>query len=573
MLRELSIRNLAVIEQVTVLFHSGFHVLTGETGAGKSMIIDALGLIAGGRGSAEMIRHGCERADVEAVFDLPDNHPVWSVLDKFGIEADPREMLVIRREIMLQGKSSARINGQSATLTMLREVGEHLINIHGQHEHQSLLRTERHLEWLDQYAGEEIAADKSAYAAKYEQFRQVERERKELEETSRHQMQMLDLYRYQLEEIAEARLKPGEDESLAEERRKLSHAEKLAESVSEAYDLLSGAKGLSAISRAISRLEDIVNVDPSVLKPLLEQLQSAYYAAEDAAYQLRSYRDNVEFNPERLALVEDRLDLLYGLKRKYGETIEDILAYRERIQAEADKLENRDERLQQLIDEEKRLYRELAVLAERLTAIRKNAARRLSEVIVQELRELQMERAVFEVRLEQAPLSAAGADNAEFLLSTNPGEPPKPLSKIASGGEMSRVMLALKAIFARIDRIPVLVFDEVDTGVSGRAAQAVADKLSRLAGDCQVFAITHLPQVACMADYQFEIAKQVNENGRTSTSVRELEGGERVEELARMLGGVEVTEKTRHHAQEMLALAIRQKNASRREKLRVKEAF
>ncbi|MGG1313569.1 DNA repair protein RecN [Cohnella laeviribosi] len=573
MLRELSIRNLAVIEQVTVLFHSGFHVLTGETGAGKSMIIDALGLIAGGRGSAEMIRHGCERADVEAVFDLPDNHPVWSVLDKFGIEADPREMLVIRREIMLQGKSSARINGQSATLTMLREVGEHLINIHGQHEHQSLLQTERHLEWLDQYAGEEIAADKSAYAAKYEQFRQVERERKELEETSRHQMQMLDLYRYQLEEIAEARLKPGEDESLAEERRKLSHAEKLAESVSEAYDLLSGAKGLSAISRAISRLEDIVNVDPSVLKPLLEQLQSAYYAAEDAAYQLRSYRDNVEFNPERLALVEDRLDLLYGLKRKYGETIEDILAYRERIQAEADKLENRDERLQQLIDEEKRLYRELAVLAERLTAIRKNAARRLSEVIVQELRELQMERAVFEVRLEQAPLSAAGADNAEFLLSTNPGEPPKPLSKIASGGEMSRVMLALKAIFARIDRIPVLVFDEVDTGVSGRAAQAVADKLSRLAGDCQVFAITHLPQVACMADYQFEIAKRVNENGRTSTSVRELEGGERVEELARMLGGVEVTEKTRHHAQEMLALAIRQKNASRREKLRVKEAF
>jgi DNA repair protein RecN (Recombination protein N) len=573
MLRELSIRNLAVIEQVTVLFHSGFHVLTGETGAGKSMIIDALGLIAGGRGSAEMIRHGCERADVEAVFDLPDNHPVWSVLDKFGIEADPREMLVIRREIMLQGKSSARINGQSATLTMLREVGEHLINIHGQHEHQSLLRTERHLEWLDQYAGEEIAADKSAYAAKYEQFRQVERERKELEETSRHQMQMLDLYRYQLEEIAEARLKPGEDESLAEERRKLSHAEKLAESVSEAYDLLSGAKGLSTISRAISRLEDIVNVDPSVLKPLLEQLQSAYYAAEDAAYQLRSYRDNVEFNPERLALVEDRLDLLYGLKRKYGETIEDILAYRERIQAEADKLENRDERLQQLIDEEKRLYQELAVLAERLTAIRKNAARRLSEVIVQELRELQMERAVFEVRLEQAPLSAAGADNAEFLLSTNPGEPPKPLSKIASGGEMSRVMLALKAIFARIDRIPVLVFDEVDTGVSGRAAQAVADKLSRLAGDCQVFAITHLPQVACMADYQFEIAKRVNENGRTSTSVRELEGGERVEELARMLGGVEVTEKTRHHAQEMLALAIRQKNASRREKLRVKEAF
>lgn len=561
MLRELSIRNLAVIEQVTVGFHRGFHVLTGETGAGKSMVIDAMGLIAGGRSSADMIRHGCDRAVIEASFDLPENHPVWATLNRFGIDANPREMLLIRREILLHGKSSARLNGQSATLSMLREVGEHLVNIHGQHEHQSLLRTDRHLEWLDQYAGDEIVPDKNAYADKYRRFRQIERERKELEESSRQQMQMLDLYRYQLEEIEEARLVPGEDESLADEKRKLSHAEKLADSVSEAYDLLYGSKGLAVLSRAIARLEDIVKVDPAKIGPLVEQLQSAYYGAEDAAYQLRGYRDQIEFNPERLAFIEERLNLLSGLKRKYGETIEDILAYRKRIQAETDKLENRDERLQQLADEQEKLQRELSQLADRLTSIRRNAANKLSAIIVQELRDLQMERAIFEVKLEPVPFDATGADSAEFLLSTNPGEPPKPLSKIASGGEMSRVMLALKAIFARIDRIPVLVFDEVDTGVSGRAAQAVAEKLSLLAKHCQVFSITHLPQVACMADYQYEIAKSITDNGRTATAVRELSSQERVEELARMLGGVEVTAKTRHHAQEMLALAKRLKNA------------
>jgi DNA repair protein RecN (Recombination protein N) len=561
MLQELSIRNLAVIEQVTAKFHHGFHVLTGETGAGKSIVIDALALIAGGRGSADMIRHGCDRADIEAVFDLPAGHPVWETLRRLGIEAEEEETLLIRRELNLQGKSTARINGQSVTLSMLREVGEHLVNIHGQHEHQSLLRTERHLEWLDQYAGDAIAEIKNEYQVQFDKYQRLVRERRELEDTSRQQMQMLDLYRYQLEEIAEARLKPGEDEALQEERRKLTHAEKLAESAAEAYDLLNGPKGLAAISRAVSKLEEIVKVDPGTVQPLLEQLQSAYYAAEDVVFQLRSYREGIEFNPQRLAEIEDRLDLLHGLKRKYGETIADIIAYKEKIQSETEKLDNREERLKELSEQERRLHGELMERADLLSAIRRDAAKRLSRAIESELRDLQMERAVFEVKLEQGPLTATGSDNAEFLLSTNPGEPPKPLAKIASGGEMSRVMLALKAIFARIDRIPVLVFDEVDTGVSGRAAQAIAEKLSLLSASCQVFAITHLPQVACMADHSYEISKSITKDGRTSTSIRELQGEERVEELARMLGGVEVTEKTRHHAQEMLVLAERQKNA------------
>lgn len=560
MLRELSIRNLAVIEHVTVSFHEGFHVLTGETGAGKSIVIDALALAAGGRGAAEMIRHGSDRASIEAVFDLPEGHPAWGILVRLGIEADPGEPLIIRRELHAQGKSSARINGQNVTLSMLREVGDCLVNLHGQHEHQSLLRTDRHLEWLDQYAGEAIAEEKAVYRERFDEYQKAAKERKQLDEMTRQGMQMLDLYKFQIEEIDAAQLKPGEDEALADERRKLSHSEKLSEAVSEAYEWLYG-KGLSALSKSLSRLQDVTSVDPAVLEPLVEQLQSSYYAAEDAAYQLRHYRDNIEFNPERLAQIEQRLDLLFSLKRKYGETAEEILAYRHKIHEEAERLENRDERLRDLEAREQELLKDLTARAERLSAIRRDAGKMLAREIVRELSELQMDRSVFEVRLEPGPLTANGADSAEFLLSTNPGEPPKPLAKIASGGEMSRVMLALKAIFSRFDQIPVLVFDEVDTGVSGRAAQAVADKLSRLSRSCQVFSITHLPQVACMADHQYEIRKEVSQEGRTVTSVTELRGGERIEEIARLLGGVEVTEKTRHHAQEMLALAERQKNA------------
>jgi len=562
MLRELTIRNLAVIEQVSVTFHEGFHVLTGETGAGKSIVIDALALAAGGRGAADMIRFGSDRAEVEALFDLPDKHPVWATLERIGIHADSGEPLLIRRELHSQGKSSARINGQQVTLSMLREVGENLINLHGQHEHQSLLRTERHLEWLDQFAGDAISGEKAEYAAQFQQYQETLRQRRDLEEKSRQGMQMLDLYRFQIEEIGSARLKPGEDESLEDERRKLSHAEKLSDAVSEAYDLLYGSKGLAALSKALSRLQDIQKVDPAHLDPLVEQLQSAYYSAEDAAFQLRDYRENIEFNPQRLAQIEQRLDLLHGLKRKYGESVEEILAYRERIMEETQRLDNRDERLRELAAAEEQLLNDLGARAAKLTGIRSKAGQVLAAAIVKELDELHMNRSVFEVKLEQGTLTAQGADSAEFVLSTNPGEPPKPLAKIASGGEMSRVMLALKAIFARIDRIPVLVFDEVDTGVSGRAAQAVGEKLARLSGNCQVFAITHLPQVACMADHQYEIRKEVSEEAqRTVTSVHELRGDDRVEELARLLGGVEVTERTRHHAQEMLALAERQKNA------------
>ncbi|MWC28378.1 DNA repair protein RecN [Paenibacillus sp. MMS18-CY102] len=568
MLRELSIRNLAVIEEVTVSFHNGFHVLTGETGAGKSILIDALSLVVGGRGHAELVRHGCDRSEIEAVFDMSANHPVWDVLSRNGLSASSEELLVIRRELNAQGKSVSRINGQTVNLSILREAGECLVNIHGQHEHQSLFRTEKHLEWLDAYAGEPLGDRKRTYSSLYKQYESARSALRELEETSRKQMQMLDLYRFQLEEISSAQLQVGEDESLAEEKRKLTYAERLRDNAAEAYDLLYGQQGLDAIGKAVSKLEDICSFDKSAIGPLLEQLQSAFYQAEDAGYSLRDYRDSIEADPERLSWIDDRLNMIHHLKRKYGETTEDILAYYNKIKTECEWLENRDERLQQLREEEQRLYAGAVALAYELTSLRTHAAGRLSTAIESELQQLQMGGTMFRVALEpprqeeqaEVKLGPHGMDEAVFLLAPNPGEPLKPLAKIASGGEMSRVMLALKSIFAAIDQIPVLIFDEVDTGVSGRAAQSIAEKLSLLSNGCQVFSITHLPQVACMADHHYEIRKSVIEN-RTRTSVTELALMGRIEELARMLGGVEVTEKTRHHAQEMLDLAHQRKGA------------
>lgn len=567
MLVTLSIRNLAVVEAVDVHFYRGFHVLSGETGAGKSIIIDALGLIAGGRGAADLVRYGCDKSEMEALFELSSSHPVWDTLDKLGIKGSSDEHLVIRRELTAQGKSTSRINGQLVNLSMLREIGEQLVNIHGQHEHQSLMKADRHLTLLDTYGEAVIGPIKASYREKYNAFVKAEKEVRELQSSSQKAYQLLDMYRFQLEEIAAAGLKLGEDESLSEERVKLSHSEKMMDAVVGAYELLNSQRGLDAISNAMSRLDDIKNYDSKQLQPITEQIQSAYYQLEDAAFQLRSYREQIEFNPGKLEEVEQRLNVITGLRRKYGESVEQILEYYQRIEQETDLLENKDERLEQLIAKRDVLLEELLQIAAELTEIRKLCGEELADQVERELKDLQMERTSLRVRIE--PLedprgyewkgrrirpTKQGIDNVEFLISPNPGEPLRPLAKIASGGELSRIMLAMKSIFARHDQIPVLIFDEVDTGVSGRAAQSIAEKLYRLSSVCQVFSITHLPQVACMADHQYLIEKNVYD-GRTMTHIEALSEEGRVKELARMLGGVEITEKTLHHAQEMLNLA------------------
>lgn len=572
MLVELSIRNLAVIESVRISFKQGFHVLTGETGAGKSIIIDALGLIIGGRGSADLVRYGADKAEIEACFSLADEHPVWQTLRDIGIESED-EALIIRREVTAQGKSSCRINGQMVNLTMLKEIGEWLVNIHGQHEHQSLLKVEKHIDWLDLFGAEPILPVKTNYQSAYKSYQDMVRQLQELAEKSKNDLQMMDLYRFQIEEISGAALKLDEDELLMEEKRKLANAEKMFQHTAEAYDALyANQGGLDSISKAIRRLEEIVEVDRPTLQPLVEQIQNAYYQMEDAAYQVRDYRDQVEFNPGRLEQIEQRLDLISSLRRKYGENVQVILDYLEQIQAEVDLIENKDEQLQQLqhaVDKEKA---RCISLATELSEYRMKAAKQLALSIEAELRDLHMERTQIEVQVTQVEdvhngLPAGdkllkygrnGWDQVEFLISPNPGEPLRSLHKIASGGELSRIMLAMKSIFARMDRIPVLVFDEVDTGVSGRAAQAIAEKLSILSENCQVFSITHLPQVACMADAHYEIRKEVDED-RTFTTVQDLTEAERSLELARMLGGVEVTSTTLEHAKEMLRLANQKK--------------
>ncbi len=573
MLETLSIRNLAVVEAVDVHFYPGFHVLTGETGAGKSIIIDALALIVGGRGSADSIRYGCEKAEMEALFNLPSGHPVWETLERLGISAQQEEHLIIRREITSSGKSTSRVNGQMVNLSMLREIGEQLVNIHGQHEHQNLLKAERHLGLLDTYGEAIIGPLKAVYQEKYSAFAKVEKELRELQESSQKAYQMLDLYRFQLEEISSAGLKPGEDELLAEERVKLSHSEKMMESVSGAYELLHDRQGIESIGNVISKLEDAVRYDEKGLRAVLEQLQSSYYQLEDAAFQLRDYREDIEFNPQRLEDIENRLDLISGLRRKYGDSVEQILAYYEQIHRETDLLENKDEYLEKLTDKRNALLAVLMDAAYELSEARQHCAVDLAAQVEGELKDLQMERTSLQVKLDiledprgveyndrRIRLTRQGIDSAEFMISPNPGEPLRPLGKIASGGELSRIMLAMKSIFARHDAIPVLIFDEVDTGVSGRAAQSIADKLYKLSSTCQVFSITHLPQVACMADHQYLIRKKV-EDGRTMTEVESLTNDGRVMELARMLGGVEITEKTLHHSQEMLNLAEASKAA------------
>lgn len=566
MLTALSIRNFAVIEAVQLQFQAGFQVLTGETGAGKSMIIDALALIAGGRGSTEFVRHGSDKAEISASFELRSDHPVWDVLTRLGIDGASEEGLVIQRTISGQGKSTGRINGQIVNLSMLRQVGEWLVNIHGQHEHQSLLKTEQHIELLDLYGEAEIAAAKESFKQSYRTFNKLRKQKNELEESSRQALQMQDMYRFQINEIHKAALVEGEDESLTSEKRKLANAEKLTKSVNDAYSKLYEEQGLASVADAMRSLEHITAYDSETLRPMLEQVQSAYYQLEDAAFQIRDYRDQIEFDPERLDEIENRLALIASLQRKYGDEISEVLQYLSNIEREMERLETRESELDRLAQEMDQVSEEMAVWAAKLSDARQEAAVQLAADIEQELSDLHMEKTRFKVHIsrlgnseehvKQEPpvFNANGWDDVEFLISPNPGEPMRSLNKIASGGELSRIMLALKTIFARMDRIPVLVFDEVDTGVSGRAAQAIAEKISLLSRECQVFSITHLPQVACMADTHYFIFKEV-QNERTYTQVKILTREERIHDLARMLGGVEVTDTTLHHAQEMLDLA------------------
>uniref|UniRef100_A0A831UCI9 DNA repair protein RecN n=1 Tax=Geobacter metallireducens TaxID=28232 RepID=A0A831UCI9_GEOME len=549
MLIDLFIRNIAIIDTLHVPFQPGLTVLTGETGAGKSIIIDAVNLIMGGRASADLIRTGADEATVEAVFTLPEGTPLAARLAEAGIECDGE--LLVKRVVSRSGRNRVFVGGGLSTLAILADVARELINIYGQHESQTLLRTDNHLTLLDGFGG--LLPLREAYAAVYADYRETLGRIRELEEGEREAARRLDLLSFQAGEIREAALRPGEDEELERERGLLVHGEKLLCGSQEAYAALYGDDGavLDRLAEVRGKLAGIAGIDES-LAPLLDSLGAAAAQLEDAAFTLRDYASRVEADPARLERVEERLDLIRRLKKKYAPTVEEILAFGEAADREIDSLANRERTRGELDAALEKLRKELAAKGGELSAKRRAAAKELKLAMEREVRQLAMKHALFEVAFEELPEPrATGLERAEFLFSPNPGETPKPLSKIASGGELSRLMLALKQIHPECD-VPTLVFDEVDTGIGGATSALVGEKLKRVSRGQQVLCITHLPQVAAFADHHYLVEKRV-EGGRTATAVTPLDGEARVTEMARMLGGVTITDRTLEHAREMIA--------------------
>ena len=563
MLAELSIKNFAIIEALSVTFSKGLTVLTGETGAGKSIIIDAIHLLVGSRGSAEFVRHGEEKAEIEGLFQVDDNkHPVIAKALEFGIDVE-EGMVILRRDISQTGKSVCRINGKLVTISTLREIGATLVDIHGQHEHQELMDDSRHLSLLDQFGADNILPSLSEYQQVFRRYEQTLQKLKALSENDQQTAHRLDLIQFQLDEIQKANLKLNEDEELFEEKRKLSNFERVFESLQSGHLALQGEqKGLDWISMVMGHLEDAAALDPAY-KGIYEAVSNSFYQLEDAASVLRNELDELEFDPQRLHEIEDRLTEINQLKRKYGKTINEIVEYAVKIEEEIETLQNKETHIGELEKELTSIKKDLILEAKQLTEIRLKWAEKLTKLIHKELKELYMAKTVFEIRFESNSQQFAknGVDHVSFYISTNPGEPLKPLSKVASGGELSRIMLALKSIFSKHQGVTSIIFDEVDTGVSGRVAQSIAEKIYKVAAESQVLCISHLPQVAAMADTHLFISKIIK-GGRTKTSVTPLQMDEKINEIGRMISGTEITDLTKKHAEELLYLAVENKKSA-----------
>lgn len=550
MLNQLSVRNVAVIDKLDINLHDGVSVLTGETGAGKSIIIDSINMILGDRANKELVRYGTDKAVVQAVFDAPKS--VINILEENDIYVED-ETVIITRQVTKEGKSVARINGMVVTLNILREISDRLINIHGQHDNQALLTPIRHITFLDAYA------DNEEYINRYKDIlskkREIEKKISSLEMDEQEKMQRIDLLEYQVKEIKKASLEKDEEDDLREQRDIYTNAEQITKSVNEAYmNLYEGDEIQSAydgISIAVNEISQISDLNPQ-LKSIYDTLNEIMYSLEDTAHEIKEFGEMVEFDEQALNEIEERLDLISRLKRKYGNSIEEILEYLKKAESELNDIKLSDERTNELKEELKNITKELKEKGNVLTQRRENAAKVLEENIEKSLHELNMEKSKFKVNIENdGTFYDNGMDKVEFLISTNPGEPLKPLVKIASGGELSRVMLAIKSILADSDGVDTMIFDEIDTGVSGKAAMSIAKKLAVIAKNKQVICITHLPQLTAMADNHYLIQK--NTDGElASTTLKELDEEGRELELARIIDGGEVTELALSHAKQML---------------------
>ena len=564
MLLEIAIRNIALIEQLTIEFAEGFNVLTGETGAGKSIVVDAIGAVMGERTSRDLIRTGARSALVNAVFQGLPELP-W--FRENGMGPDEDGTLLLQREIQSDGKNVCRLNGRLITVSQLRALGRQLLNIHGQHDGQQLLDESCHLGYLDRFGGTQALC--AAYQAAFDRFQAIRHEMAALEMDEAEKARRIDSLSFQISELERAGLKPGEDEALSERRVLLRNAGRLIEAVEIAHAALSGSDELEGAAALIAQAEGALRAAGRMSAPVAElaqRLSGLRSDADDLAEQVRELRCGFEFEPGELDEIEGRLDVIYRLKKKYGDTVEEMLAYLDRCRKELDEIQFSSDTLARLEKKRDKALEETRESAKRLSDARRQAGETLQKRIQSELAQLDMPKVRFQAEFREKGgeygLDETGMDEVQFLLSANVGEDLKPIQKIASGGELARIMLALKNVLAEDDGIDSLVFDEVDTGVSGRAAQKVAEKLAGVARTKQVLCVTHLPQIAALADRHFVVEKtQVGE--RTGSTVRALDEPGRAQEIARLIGGAEDSPSAMEHAENMLAAAKR-----RREELR-----
>ncbi len=552
MLLELVVENYAVVERLRVPFHPGLNVMTGETGSGKSIVVDALGLLLGGRASVEMIRSGAERARVSGIFEKPRAAAFGAVLDAAGIDS-PEDEILIEREILLNGKSRAYIDSRPVTAAFLKEIAPWLGDIHGQHDQQRLFSHEAQRDMLDEFGHTSGAGELVATA--FEKWRRTGSELEDLDRQEQERLRLADLWAFQKKEIEAVAPHPAEDADLEQQRRLLSNVNRLAESATAAYDALydSPESCLAGLRAAIKRLDDLCRIDEKMI-PLREGLKPAAIAIEDASQELRDYIGRLESDPARLEEVESRLASLDKLKRKYGQSIGEVLEFLDTISRQLSAAESAGERREELKREQAKYAREYEAAAQALTEARKKSARKLEKRVETELGQLAMERTAFRAEITPAAWSAHGTDAVSFLVSANLGEAPKPLEKTASGGELSRIALALKTCLNEVKKQtipPTLVFDEVDAGIGGSVAVSVGKRLKQLAGNQQVLCVTHLAQIAGYADHQYYVEKR-EQKGRIVTSIQELTRDARIAELGRMIAGANLTPETLKTAEQML---------------------
>ena len=550
MLLEISIKNFAIIESISLNFEKGMTVLTGETGAGKSIIIDAMNMMLGARATTEVIRHGAPKAEIEGLFSIESNRALEEIFDEQGLELS--DEIIIRREILQNGRSISRVNGQMVNLSVLRTIGQQLVDIHGQHDQEELMRPHRHIQMLDEFGDASFFELKEAYQLSFDNYRRMRKQVLDIKKNQQEHKARIEMLEFQMAEIEAANLKAGEDVTLNQERDRLLNHKHIADTLTNAYSMLDNEEfsSLANVRSAMNDMESLEEFDPEY-REISGTLSESYYVLEDITKRLESIIDDLDFDGNRLMQVESRLDLIHTITRKYGGSVDDVLEYFAKITDEYNLLTGNNLSSEDMEIELKKLEKNLVDLAGQVAQARHKIAQDLEAEIKQELQDLYMEKAQFQVRFSQGKFSREGNESVEFYISTNPGEDFKPLVKVASGGELSRLMLAIKSAFSRKEGKTSIVFDEVDTGVSGRVAQAIAQKIHKIGQHGQVLAISHLPQVIAIADYQFFIEKISNEHSTVST-VRLLTVEERIEEVAKMLAGENVTEAALTQARELL---------------------